>query len=65
MADDMTLYALAEHRAVMRFYQALESGKLPRIYEAYHEYKDTMAVVRKESLKQEIKIDGEYRKWVK
>jgi hypothetical protein len=61
----MTIYALAESRAVMKFYEALASGKIARIYEAYQYYKDTLDAARKESFKQERKIDDEYRKAVR
>lgn len=61
----MTLYALAESRAVMQFYQALASGKLAAIYEKYWAYKDSLEEIRKESIEKERKIDAEYRKRIK
>lgn len=61
----MTLYALAESRVVMKFYEALRTGKKSRIYEAYIAYKDIIEITRRESLRQEEKIDSEYRKWFK
>jgi hypothetical protein len=58
----MMLYALAESRAVMRFYEALESGKISKIYEAWVSYKEIVETSRTESFKTEEKIDEEYRK---
>jgi hypothetical protein len=58
----MTLYALAESRAVMRFYQALESKNKTEIYERYWNYKDLIEEIRLKSLEEEKKIDEEFRK---
>jgi hypothetical protein len=56
----MTLYALAESRAIMKFYEALSSGNLTRVYESYQIYKDVVERARHESRKLESSIDSEY-----
>lgn len=66
----MTLYAPSEGDAIMRFYDALASGKRVKIYEKYWAYKDLLLELRcgeprQESMEKERKIDEEYRKAVK